>query len=463
MAARGLTWLKHVIAWQNSDLRDKPMAARLRVSDAPDYEAIHRCIRCGMCLPHCPTYRELGVEMDSPRGRIALIRAVADGRLELNDLLFEKHLYQCLDCRACETACPSGVQFGYLMEHARGQIEQSAPRPGRVRLLRWLVFDQLFPFPARLRALASLLHLYQRSGIQALVRRTGILKSLPGNLAEMEALLPALSGRFFNPADSRLQTSDSQTPVVAFFAGCVQSLALAEVNRATVRVLERNGYQVIVPEAQVCCGALHAHAGERDGARALARRNLDAFDLDQVDAIVVNAAGCGAILKEYVDLLYEDPAYAAKAAAFVSKVKDIHEFLIGLPLVPPPSPSGRGVGGEGPLRVTYQDACHLLHAQRIKDAPRVLLRSIRGIELVEMAEADWCCGSAGIYNLTQPALSGQILARKVVNIVETGADVVAVGNTGCLIQLKHGIEQAGLKIRVAHPIELLDEAYRQEK
>lgn len=434
--------------------------------DAPDYEAIHRCIRCGMCLPHCPTYRELGVEMDSPRGRIALIRAAAEGRLEVTDPLFEKHLYQCLDCRACETACPSGVRFGYLMEHARGQIEQARRWPGPIRLLRWFVFDQLVPFPARLQALASLLRLYQRSGVQALVRRTGLLTFLPGSLVAMEALLPPLPDSFFGSKDSGLRAPNPTTPrhTVAFFAGCVQSLAFGEVNRATVRVLERNGCRVIVPEAQVCCGALHAHAGERDGARALARRNLEAFDLDQVDAIVVNAAGCGAMLKEYEDLLHEDPVYATRAKAFVSKVKDIHEFLASLPLVPPstltPGPSPRGRGES--LRVTYQDACHLLHAQRIKDAPRALLRAIPGIELVEMAESDWCCGSAGIYNITQPALSGQILARKVAQIAATRADVLAVGNTGCLLQLKRGVEQAGLKIRVVHPIELLDEAYRGE-
>jgi len=454
--------------------------------DAPDYAAIHRCIRCGMCLPHCPTYRELGVEMDSPRGRIALIRAAADGRLAVSDSLLVKHLYQCLDCRACETACPAGVRFGYLLERARGQIEQGHPRPVHVRLLRSLIFDQLFPFPARLRRLAALLRLYQRSGVQALVRRSGILKLLPGNLDWMEAMLPSLPSHFFdvtNPESlyekSRLEVrshdlSRSQpvhsaqamtkvvTPnvvpsgnpktTVAFFAGCVQSLVFAEVNRATVRVLERHGCRVLVPAGQVCCGALHVHAGERDGARALARQNLAAFDPDQVDAIVVNAAGCSAMLKAYEDLFHADPVYASRAKKFVSKVKDVHEFLVGLPWVPPSTL-------EGQLRVTYQDACHLLHAQGIKEAPRSLLRRIPGIQLVEMAEPDWCCGSAGIYNLTQPTLSNQILARKVAHIAATGADVVAVGNTGCLLQLQQGIEQAGLKIRVAHPMELLDEAY----
>jgi glycolate oxidase iron-sulfur subunit len=443
------------------------MTNRFIGSDAPDYDAIAKCIRCGMCLPTCPTYNVLEVEMDSPRGRIALIRAVADGRLSATDSGFQRHMYQCLGCRACETACPAGVRFGYLMEHARTQLEQHITRRPAVRGLRWLMLDQVFPRPGLLTLLASGLRLYQRSGLQSLVRLTGFLKHLPGNLDEMEALLPALPARFYRPApDPRLQASGSNPGAaslkprayVALFSGCIQRLIFAETNRATERVLLRNGCWVTVPDNQTCCGALHAHAGDLEGARRLARRNIDAFEFSGAEFIVVNAGGCGAMLREYAELLHADPAYADRARAFVSKIRDIHELLVELPFEPPKRATH---DGQPKIRVTYQDSCHLRHGQGVHDPPRQILKSIPGIEFVEMNEADWCCGSAGVYNITQPALAGEVLKRKMANVAATGADVIAVGNTGCLIQLAAGVRQAGLKMEVAHPIDLLDEAYRE--
>jgi glycolate oxidase iron-sulfur subunit len=478
--------------------------------DAPNPDAIYQCIRCGMCLPHCPTYAVLGIEQDSPRGRIALIKAVSDGRLAVTDQGFQTHLAQCLGCRACETACPAGVQFGYLLETARGQIEQArsgkgpsdagrgavtapaqegtgtvsasngaqasaasqalldesgnlAPRPSpQERLIRWLVFGVLFPSPRRLNIAGGLLRFYQRSGVQALARRLGLIRLF--GLEKQEALLPTLSRSFYNakgtttaptarPPASNLHP---QSRRVALFAGCVQRLMFADVNRATERVLTRNGCSVTAPTGQTCCGALHAHAGEREGAKVLARQNLDAFDPASVDAIIINAAGCGAMLKEYGELLHDDPHYAARAAAFSAKVRDIHEYLAGLPLDSPRSDAR-------PQRVTYQDACHLLHGQRIRSAPREILKSIPGLELVEMNQSDWCCGSAGVYNVTQPDLSAKVLALKMDNVANTQAQVLAAGNPGCILQLQSGLRGRGIAMRVAHPIELLDEAYRAER
>ncbi|MSP14296.1 MAG: 4Fe-4S dicluster domain-containing protein [Chloroflexi bacterium] len=409
-----------------------------------------------MCLPTCPTYRELGQEMDSPRGRIALIKAVADGRLSLDDPDFTLHMDRCLVCRNCETVCPAGVNFSHLMEDTRSQITRSAGngRSIQERLLRFVILGQIFPYPARLRLLGGILRLYQRSGLQALVRWSGILQRLPGHLDSAEALLPQLSKDFFLPQPEEMPPPPVY-PIrrVALFSGCIQSLIFADVNRATARVLAHNGCQVMAPPLQVCCGALHSHSGETDLARDLARKNLDAFAAAAVDAIIINAAGCGAMLKEYNHLLHDDPVYAARAEEFAAKVKDINEFLADLPLVPPQ--------GRLEWTVTYQDACHLAHAQHIREAPRQVLRSIPGLELIEMVEADYCCGSAGIYNLVQPELSQEILQRKLGHVIDTHAQVVASPNPGCALQIQSGLRQKGLSMRVMHPVEILDRAYRQ--
>lgn len=417
--------------------------------DVPPQAVLDNCVHCGLCLPNCPTYRELYREPSSPRGRIHLIRAVAEGRIGLDAPIFREQMYQCLDCRACEAVCPSGVQYGKLVEAARAQIERALPRPLPQRALQWAVFTGLFASPLRFRALVSLLGLYQRSGLQRLVRQAGLLRGL--GLAERERMLPPIARRFLVPRGQVWHPRGSPRGRVALFAGCVMSTAYADVTRATIRVLLANGYSVVLPAGQGCCGALHVHAGLLDGGRALMRRNVEAFATQAVDAIIVNAAGCGAVLKEYGHLLAGAPGLAERAEAVAGRVRDVSEFLVERGWTPPT--------GRLERTVTYQEPCHLTHAQGIKTQPRALLRSIPGLRLVEMAEADLCCGSAGVYNVTHPALSGALRRRKVANILATGAEMVASANPGCMLQLQAGLDEAGRPLPVRHLVELLDAAY----
>ena len=420
--------------------------------DRPQAEKISTCIHCGLCLDKCPTYRVLGTEMDSPRGRIYLIKAVNEGRLTMTPHFIE-HMYLCLDCRACETACPSHVEFGDLMERARGQIERHVPRSWQERLLRRLVFHELFPYRWRMEQLFYALRWYQRLGLQTLIRRVRLFDLLPGRLKNMEAMLPSLPSRPF--MRSVPEAISAQVPVrqrVAFFTGCVMDLFYAEVHHASSRVLQANGCDISIPPQQVCCGALHMHAGERQQARRLARRNISVFEQYQVDAIVNNAAGCGAQLKTYGELLADDPEFSARAQHFSAQVRDIAEVLVQEPL--------RGPLGALPKRVVYDDPCHLLHAQRIQHQPRQLLQQIPDVQLIPLGDADFCCGAAGIYNLTQPELSQRILARKIDHIKAARPDVIATGNPGCIMQLRLGVQQARLDIPVVHPIELLDASYQ---
>jgi glycolate oxidase iron-sulfur subunit len=420
--------------------------------ERPLREKITACIHCGLCLDKCPTYRTLGTEMDSPRGRIYLIKAVEEGRLAMTPK-FVEHMYLCLDCRACETACPSHVQFGDLMEKARGQIERQLPRPWPERVLRRVIFQDLFPHPRRMELLFAGLRWYQRLGVQALVRRLGILDLFPESLRRMEALLPAVLPRpFTRSVPATLPGKPPVTRRVGFFSGCVMNLLFTEVHHASARVLQANGCTLWIPPQQVCCGALHMHAGEREQARQLARRNIVAFEQQEADAIVNNAAGCGAQLKTYGELLADDPEFAACAQRFSAKVQDISECLAQEPL--------RGPLGPVPQRVVYDDPCHLLHAQRIRQQPRELLQCIPDLQLVPLTDADFCCGAAGIYNLTQPEVSGRILARKMEHIAAAQPDVIATGNPGCIMQLRAGVQQANLHISVVHPIELLDASYQ---
>jgi glycolate oxidase iron-sulfur subunit len=457
--------------------------------DRPDPAIFSACVRCGLCLPHCPTYLETLRETSSPRGRIHLIQSVSEGRLSLTSPGFVGQMYQCLDCRACEDVCPSGVQYGKLVEAARAQIERARQRPARrsrecgrpasaraaprrgrpqhQRLLRWMVFAGLFAHLRLFRLVNRLLFLYQRGGLQWLARKTGILKLL--RLREMEALLPPLPARFFVPRGQRNEASanagDGQPRArVALFAGCIMSTAFAETDRATVRVLAANGCEVHVPAGQGCCGALTVHAGDLDRARAHARQTIAAFERLEasapVEAIIVNAAGCGVALKEYGHLLREDPAFAERAAAFSAKVQDITEFLGELEQRGLLNLAMRPLN----LKVTYQEPCHLAHAQHVSDQPRRLLRLIPGLELVEMRESALCCGSAGIYNITQPEMSRRLLKRKMGHALATGADVIVSANPGCILQLQAGVRAAeGPSVRVAHIVDLLDEAYQYSK
>ncbi|MBI3744244.1 MAG: 4Fe-4S dicluster domain-containing protein [Chloroflexi bacterium] len=417
--------------------------------DAPAEQDLYRCVHCGLCLQSCPTFVETGLETESPRGRLALMRAVLQERAGLGERVIE-HLDLCLQCRACEAVCPSGVPYGRVMEAARTQIATRTKRGLRERLVRWATFRVLFKRLSLLRASFWVLKGYQRTGLQWLVRESRVLKPF-GGLDQLERQLPPLPKFFSIPRSQVVPAVGTKKRRVAMLSGCVMPLAFGPVNAATVRVLSRNGCEVVLPRAQGCCGALHTHSGEREGARDLARRNIDAFLAADVEAIVVNSAGCGSTMKEYRELLRDDPVYAKKAEQFSALVKDVHEFLASLPLV---APTGRVEA-----RVTYQDSCHLAHAQRIKDAPRKVLASIPGLEFVEMERADMCCGAAGVYNITHRNLSNQILAHKMEHAAAVKPQVIATANPGCMLQLRMGAERAGLDVRVAHVIELLDEAY----
>jgi glycolate oxidase iron-sulfur subunit len=419
--------------------------------DVPEDDLLRACVRCGMCLPTCPTYRLTGQEMSSPRGRLWLMRAVAEERLDLLDPLFDEQMYQCLNCRACEAVCPSGVHYGPLVEASRAQLEMHRPRPLPERALRRVGLAWLFAESGRLRAVVRGLRLAQRTGLTALARKTGLLKVL--GMEDLEALTPAISRRPLVPGDERW-TADPAAGAdgsVRLFNGCVMGTVFANTNRAAARVMARNGADVDVPVGQQCCGALHVHAGMMEDARALARRNIAAFEEAGGDPIVVTAAGCGAALKEYGYLLKDDPAYAERAARFSARVRDVTEYLTERPLVPPAGPITR--------TVTYQEPCHLVHAQRISAQPRALLRAIPGLRLEEMKESSLCCGSAGIYNIIREEMANELGDRKARHVMETDASEVITANPGCQMQVRASLRRNGSAARVRHIVDLLDEAY----
>ena len=373
---------------------------------------------------------------------------VNEGELALGPQ-FVDHIDKCLDCRSCETACPSGVEYGKLVEHARARIEKEFRRPWFGRAARSLVFERLLPFPLRIATVGRFLRLYQSSGLQALARGTGVLKLL--GLAEREALLPRIDEKFFfAELGKTFPAVGLRRARVAFFAGCVANVAFARLNEATIRVLTANGCEVAAPSGQLCCGALAAHAGVRETARELARKNITAFGSGEFDAIVTNAAGCGSTLKEYNHLFgAEEPEHEA-ALVFRSKVKDVTEFLVQLGLSAKLRPLA--------IRVTYQDSCHLLHGQRIREAPRQLLKAIPGVEFVELPYSDICCGSAGIYNVTQTRASLELLAEKMGHAQKTGAQLIATANPGCMLQMRAGVEMHGTGQEVLHVVEVLERA-----
>jgi glycolate oxidase iron-sulfur subunit len=417
--------------------------------DAPPMDVIRACVHCGFCLPACPTYRVTQRERSSPRGRIWLIKSVAEGRLDISDATFQEEMSLCLNCRACEAACPSGVKYGELLESARAQIETQTPRAAHVRLARAAAFRGLFGSSRRFRAASTGLRIYQRSGAQRVARSSGALKLL--RLADKEAMLPELSERFLVPGREFWQAQGERRGVVALLAGCVMSTAYAEVHRATARVLARNGFDVLVPDGQGCCGALAVHGGDLEAGRRSARANIDAFDRPGLDAVLVNAAGCGAAMKEYDFLLRHDAAYAERARHFVTRVRDVTEFLAQVGLSAPPGPLNE--------TVTYQEPCHLAHAQRVTRQPRELLAAVPELQLVEMPEAALCCGSAGVYNLIQPEMSATLLDRKLRNAATTGATTIVSANPGCMLQLQAGLRARGHETRVEHIMTLLDRAY----
>jgi glycolate oxidase iron-sulfur subunit len=413
------------------------------------YRRYQECVHCGLCTASCPTYIETRDENDSPRGRIYLMRAVADGRLTLGPQV-RKHLELCLDCRACESACPSGVQYGHMIEPFKIALRRSGGGKAATDLLQRLVLCHLFPYRNRLKLALAPARLLQRIGFFEWSERIGLTRLLPSTLRRMQTMLPRLS-RGSSRLPAVLPALGQQRARVALFLGCVGDAVFPETTAAAARVLQANGCEVVIPERQVCCGAIHYHSGIETPALGLARRNLAEFSAQSVDAIIVSAAGCGAMLKDYAHVL---PTHLRdQAEAFVGKVKDISEFLTALGPIPPK----RAI----PLKVTYHDACHLCHGQQIRSQPRALLSLVPGLELVPLEESEICCGAAGTYNLTQPEMSERLGRRKIEYIMATGAEMVLTGNVGCILQIAHMLRQRKSSIEVAHPVELLDRAYHE--
>jgi glycolate oxidase iron-sulfur subunit len=417
----------------------------------PAQDLVDDCVHCGFCLPACPTYLLWGEEADSPRGRIHLLRAGLDGRASWNDN-FQRHFDTCLGCMACLTACPSGVRYDRLIEAARPQVERHGRRGAAERLLRALIF-WLFPHPRRLRLAAWPLWVYQRSGLQWVVRRSGLVRLLPRRIAAMEQILPRIRpGALYGGVPTHVAAQGPPRRRVGLLLGCVQRVFFRDVNGATARVLAADGCDVEIPREQGCCGALMLHAGRAVDASTAARRLIDVFEPLNVDHVVINAAGCGSAMRAYGELLADDPAYAERARAFAAKCLDVSELLADL--------GPRADRHRVAKRVVYHDACHLQHAQGVKQPPRDVLRAIPGVELCEAAEADLCCGSAGLYNLLEPETAGVLRDRKVRHLLDAGADLIVSSNPGCLMHITAGLEIAGRALPTMHLVELVDASIR---
>jgi glycolate oxidase iron-sulfur subunit len=425
--------------------------------EKPSDDIINTCVRCGLCLQSCPTYTQLGREPSSPRGRIALIRGVAENRIRVDAPGFLHQMDECLGCLACQAVCPSGVEYGHLLEAGQAQARAVAPKSLLTRAIEWLVFNLLFMNMLLLRLFSRAMWLYQKLGLQSLVRDLGLLKVM--RLERSEALLPVINNTFFyargqqySPAPVAGHTAPPHYHRVALLTGCVQSVVFAHVHEATINTLQVNGCEVVLPPGQQCCGALHQHGGDFEHARELARKNIDALEAVNPDFIVINAAGCSHHVKEYAHLLRDDPQYAERARQLAAKTREITELLAELGPIPPTTPL--------PWRVTYQDSCHLAHGQKITSQPRQVLQSIPALNLVEMKDAAMCCGSAGTYNIVQPEMADKLLADKLENATATNALIIASANTGCMIQLQAGLNAQDDPTEVRHVVEILDVAYR---
>ncbi|MED4452052.1 (Fe-S)-binding protein [Metabacillus fastidiosus] len=421
-------------------------------SDLPDENKWADCVHCGMCLEACPTYEITGQEQHSPRGRVYLMKSVAEGRVEVNEQ-FADPVFQCLDCRACTTACPADVDVGGLIEEARGQIRQAMPLKGMKGFVGKLFLQKLFPYQNRLNTLGSLLKFYQKSGMQKITRKMGVMKMMPKHLAEMEAIMPEINQPVRkNYKDEKVIKAKGQAKQeVAFLTGCVMDVMFSDINESTINVLTRNGNDVVIPGRQTCCGALHVHAGDRETGRKLAKQNIEAFE--DFDKVIVNAAGCGCMLKEYAELFKDEPEWKGKAEKFSEKVEDISKYL-------------HDTGYEKPrteikTKITYHDACHLAHGQGIREEPRQILLDIPGVEMVHMPNADRCCGSAGIYNITNPEMANAVLESKMENVPEE-AEMISMGNPGCMLQMALGVQKYGRSQKIVHTVQLLDWAYKKE-
>ena len=420
----------------------------------PDPTLIDACVHCGFCLSTCPSYRVIGKETDSPRGRIYLMDGVNEGEIPLSPATVQ-HFDSCLGCLACVTVCPSGVQYDKLIAATRPQIERNHSRPLPEKLLRQLIFS-VFPYPDRMRVLLRPLGLYQKSGLQRLVRSLGFLKQISPQIAAMESVLPKIpAGAFQDTIPAFIPAEGQKRYRVGMILGCVQRLFNPAVNDATVRVLTANGCEIVVPQIQGCCGALSHHQGQEEQTKTFARQMIDDFADSNVDAILINASGCGHTLKEYAHILQDDPDYYEKAQEFVSKVKDVQEFLAAVGLTTKLSPLQ-----DQPLVMVYQDACHMLHGQKISIQPRQLLKQIPGVQLREPIDAALCCGSAGVYNILHPQVAEELGQQKVENLTNTGAQLIASANIGCFVQISKHLQLQGKPVPVLHPMQLLDYAIR---
>lgn len=418
-----------------------------------DMNEIMNCMQCGFCLPSCPTYRQTGKEVASPRGRIALMKGIAQDALQI-DHEFENNMYLCLGCRACETACPAGVPYGSLVETAREVVETRKKEEKKAPWIRDLIFNKVFPYPERIDKMGTALWAAQAAGLQTMAQKTGLINVLPRPMAEMQRAVDQVASPSARKKRVKVMKPQgkSATLKIGMFKGCIMDVMFYETNQATARVLAKAGCEIIFVEDQACCGALHAHAGEKEGAVELAKRNIEAFEKADVDFIVNNAGGCGAALKEYHHWFRDDPAWKERAMAFVAKSRDANELLAELPELT--------FTKELNVRVTYQDSCHLAHGQGIRNQPRQLIRRIPGVEYIEMIDADSCCGSAGIYNITNFDMSMRILDDKMKNVQQTQAHLIVTSNPGCLLQMKQGILRAGMNDRMeaVHIMDLLDRA-----
>lgn len=420
----------------------------------PNDKLIDACVHCGFCLSTCPSYRVLGTETDSPRGRIYLMDGINEGTIPFSPAVIQ-HFDTCLGCLACVTTCPSGVQYDKLIESTRAQVRRNADRPPIEKILRSIVFN-LFPYPDRLRLVMRPVTLYQSLGLQNWVRSMGFLKLISPQLSAMEGMLPKLpAGAFKDILPEVIAAQGEQRYRVGMLLGCVQRLFNPAVNAATMRVLTANGCQVVIPKSQGCCGALPHHQGEEDQARSFAKQMIDSFDIENVEYVLINASGCGHTMKEYGHLLKDDKDYAHRAAEFVKKVRDVQEFLAEVGLTSPLS----ALQTE-PLSIVYQDACHMIHGQKITSQPRKLLKQIPGVTLKEPIDAALCCGSAGVYNIFQPEIAEELGQQKATNLTKTGATVIASANIGCYVQISKHLGIQGKEVPVLHPMQLLDYAIR---
>ncbi|USD14247.1 (Fe-S)-binding protein [Priestia megaterium] len=439
-----------------ADIKDAPCqsVSNYLWKDAPDEKKWADCVHCGMCLESCPTYEITGQEQHSPRGRVHLIKSVAEGKISVNEQ-FTDPVFACLDCRACTTACPANVDVGGLIEEARGQIRQAMPLTGWKGMISKFFLKELFPHSHRLEAAGSLLKLYQKSGMQKMMRTTGMLNMMPTHLAEMEHVMPKITRSVRKKYKKKrvLKAKAERKAEVAFLTGCIMDVMFSDINEATLNVLRRNGNDVVIPPSQTCCGALHVHAGDRDMGRQLAKKNIEAFQ--HADTVIVNAAGCGCMLKEYPELFREEEQeWLEKAEVFAEKVQDISKYLHDTGYRPPQTTLHK--------RITYHDACHLAHGQGVREEPRDILLSIPGVEMVHMANADRCCGSAGIYNLTNPDMAGAVLQSKMEHVPHD-VEMISMGNPGCMLQIAVGVKKYGRSQQIVHTVQLLEWAYQKEE